>query len=194
MRTRLLIAALAAAALAGCGGGDEAAKDPVERVPPSARDQVKAAQDVSPADFPAAEGRTLEELAGEFETGSGEQATLATSEFVTGTNRVAFGVLNPDLKFVYGKTALYAAPPDGGRARGPFPAPADVLITEPRYRSEQAATEDVPFAAVYNAEVPLNKTGVWNLIAVTKLADGRTIASAFDLEVIPPREEASPGP
>ena len=176
---------------AGCGGG-EASEDPVERVPEPARDQVREAQQVSAADFPAVEGRGLEELAGEFETGGGEQATLGTSEFVTGTNRLAFGVLNPDLKFVYGKTVVYVAPPDGGAARGPFPAPADVLITEPRYRSEQAATEDAPFAAVYSTEVPFKKTGIWNVLVATRLADGRTIGSTLDLEVIPPREDDIP--
>ena len=40
-------------------------------------------------------------------------------------------------------------------AKGPFPAPADVLVTDPPYRSEQAATEADPFAAVYAADVEL---------------------------------------
>ena len=45
---------------------------------------------------------------------------------------------------VYGPTAVYVAPTPGEPAEGPFVAPADVLLTDKRYRSKQAATTDGP--------------------------------------------------
>ena len=61
--------------------------------------------------------------------------------------------------FVYGPTAVYVAPTPDAKARGPFPAPADVLVTDPAYRSRQAASESDPFAAVYGADVEFAKPG-----------------------------------
>ena len=49
------------------------------------------------------------------------------------------------------------------RAKGPFVAPADVLLTEGKYRSKQAATEQDPFSAVYAAQVPFTKPGKYVL-------------------------------
>ena len=40
---------------------------------------------------------------------------------------------------------------------GPFVAPADVLLTDTRYRSKQAATTEDPFVAVYGADVEFPK-------------------------------------
>ena len=81
---------------------------------------------------------------------------MASSVFVAGRkNRVAFGVIDKDAGFLYGKTRSTSPRTPGAKARGPFVAPADVLITEPAYRSQQAATEGDPFAAVYAAQVPL---------------------------------------
>ena len=49
--------------LAGCGGSD--AKDPAAQVPAKGglRSKVRAAQAVTAAEFPAVEGRTLQEVA-----------------------------------------------------------------------------------------------------------------------------------
>ena len=85
--------------------------------------------------------------------------------------------------FVYGKTAVYVAPKPGAKAQGPYPAPADVLMTEGRYRSKQAATEADPFAAVYAAQVPFKKPGKYSILAVTK--DGaKTVAAPGQVNVV----------
>ena len=140
------------------------------------REKVRAAQAVTAADFPAAGGRTLQEVANAAGS-AGPELGMASSVFTPGQNRVAFGMIDSKSGFVYGKTALYVAPKPGAKAQGPYPAPADVLMTEGRYRSKQAATEADPFAAVYAAQVPFKKPGKYSILAVTK--DGaKTVARA----------------
>ena len=102
---------------------------------------------------------------------------LAGSVFVAGReNRVAFGVIDQNAGFLYGKTALYVARDPNSPAKGPYVAPADVLVTDAPYRSQQAATEADPFAAVYAAQVPFDKPGSYSVLAVT-LVDGKPVAA-----------------
>ena len=101
---------------------------------------------------------------------------MASSVFTVGTDRVAFGIVDEGAQFVYGKTAVYVARTPEGKARGPYLAPADVLLTEPAYRSKQAATETDPFSAVYAAQVPFDRPGAWSLLTVTRTAEGLTAA------------------
>ena len=167
---RLPLALLAVAVLlAGCGGADNSDKDPTAQVPATGglREKVRAAQAVTAADFPAAGGRTLQQVA-DSAGSAGPELGMASSVFTPGQNRIAFGMIDSKAGFVYGKTALYVAPTPGAPAEGPFAAPADVLLTEARYRSKQAATEADPFAAVYAAQVPFTKPGKYSVLAVTK--------------------------
>ena len=163
------------ALLTGCGGsGDEQSADPVKAVSASARDDVRAAQTVDLAAFPKPKGATLEEFGAQFEA-SGAQAVAATSVFTPKKSRLAFGLLDDELHFVYAPTAVYLQHQGGGEILGPFAAPADVLVTEPKYRSRQAATEKDPFAAIYSADIPVPQAGVWNALAVVgrRRAQGR---------------------
>jgi hypothetical protein len=186
----LLLAAVVL--LAGCGGGSDA-KDPADRVPAEGgvRAKVRAAQAVTAADFPAPEGRTLQQVA-DSAGSAGPELGLASSVFTVGEDRVAFGIIDDRSGFVYGKTALYVAPSPDRPAEGPFPAPADVLVTEGRYRSKQAATEADPFAAVYAARVPFKRPGTYSILAVTKAGD-KTLAAPNEIKVIAPRRDRIPG-
>jgi len=181
-----LLAALAALILAaaGCGGdggGSGTPEDPVAQVPSGLQDKVRAARDPQPSEFPATRGKTLQALADEI--GGGPEMGLASSIFVAGReNRVAFGVIDQNAGFLYGKTALYYARTPGAPAKGPYVAPADVLVTDPPYRSQQAATEADPFAAVYAARVPFAKPGTYSVMAVT-LVDGKPVAAPSQIEV-----------
>jgi hypothetical protein len=188
----LLAAAMAALALAiaGCGGDDDAS-DPIEQVPQSdLRTKLRDAQTVSAGDFPAVGGRTLQEVADEI-GGAGPQAGLATSVLTVGTNRLAFGMIGSDNAFIYGKTAVYIARDPNEKAAGPYPAPADLLVTEPPYRSKQAATEKDPFAAVYAAEVPFKKAGNYAVLAVTK-AGGKQFAAPAQVKVVTKAQDRVP--
>jgi hypothetical protein len=177
---------LSAAAIAGCGGDDK----PADGVPKDLPVTARQAQTVDPKAFPAPDGRSLEEIATEFETG-GPQAVMATSVFRPGENRLAFGVLDENVKFVYGKTVVYLQSPDG-EVKGPIPAPADVLLTEGRYRSKQAATEGDPFVANYEALIDLEQTGVHQALVVSDLGGGRRIAATLDFDVASAKKDRIP--
>jgi hypothetical protein len=192
---RAITLALAALVLAatGCGGddGDEgAAKDPVSQVPSGLQEKVRAAADPQASEFPQPGGKTLQALADEI--GGGPEMGLAGSVFLAGQkNRVAFGVIDDQSGFVYGKTALYVARTPNSPAKGPYVAPADVLVTEAPYRSQQAATEADPFAAVYAAQVPFSKPGQYVVMAVT-IVDGKPVAAPGQLKVITKAQDKIP--
>lgn len=163
----------AAATVAGCGsdaetGGIEA---PAGTSQSAFARQLKTAQTVTAGDFPVAGGRSLQQIA-DTTAASGTQVGLATSVFVAGENRLAFGVLDAENRFVYGKTAVYVARSPSSRAQGPFAAPADALITKPAFRSQTAASESAPIAAIYAAQVPLARPGSYAVLVVTKTPRG----------------------
>jgi hypothetical protein len=193
MSRRLAFALLAvcAALVAGCGGGS-ADKDPVERVPAKGglRERVRAAQSPDASAFPATGGKTLREVA-DGVGAQGPDLALASSVFTPGENRLAFGLIDQQGQFVYGPTAIYVAPTADAPAKGPYPAPADVLLTEGKYRSKQAATEQDPFSAVYAAQVPFPKAGKWAILAVTSTG-GKQIASTGAIEVARPSQDKIP--
>ena len=137
----------AAAARRGRAAATRSANVPDEN---GIRESVQAAADADRDRVPARRGQDARsELADRM--AAGPSLALASSVFTSpGDNRMAFGVIAEDGTPVYGPTAVYVAPTPGAPAEGPFVAPADVLLTEPRYRSKQAATEtEDPFVAVY---------------------------------------------
>jgi hypothetical protein len=196
MRGSALATAIAALVLAaaGCGGDDGGsgapAKDAVAQVPSGLQAKVRSAQNPQPSEFPKPAGKTLQALANEI--GGGPQMGLAGSVFLAGQqNRVAFGVIDDKAGFVYGKTALYYARTPDSPAKGPYVAPADVLVTEAPYRSQQAATEADPFAAVYAAQVPFSKPGKYSVMAVTNVG-GKPVAAPGQIQVISKADDRIP--
>jgi|1186.fasta_scaffold46050_2 hypothetical protein len=176
---RSLAPAVVAAALlvAACGGSDSSTPKPPPGV--SKTDfaaQLAQASTATAADFPATNGRTLQQMANTVQ--AGDQVGLASSVFTPGDNRVAFGVIDKANAFVYGKSAVYVARDPGAKALGPYPAPADSLLTKPAFRSQNAAVESSPIAQIYAAKVPLPKTGDWAVLVVTKQGDRLTGAAA----------------
>jgi hypothetical protein len=183
-RTAGVALAAAAALLAGCGGSG-VSKDPVSQVTTSGgiQQKVRAALTPSAGSFPATDGKSLQALANQI--GGGSQMGLASSVFVSGReNRLAFGVIDRNAGFLYGPTAVYVARTPDSPAKGPYPAPADVLVTDVPYRSKQAATEQDPFAAIYAAQVPFRRPGKYSVMAVS-LVNGKPIAAPAAISVVP---------
>lgn len=199
MRRLLLLASVGAAlAAAGCGSSStpDAPKSgdaPAPRGPSSAalRAQLAKATNVTASTFPAAGGRTLRQIADSLD-GGGPQLAFATQTLETGRDqRVAFGVVDPKTGFVYAPTALYIGRSESSKAAGPFPAPADLLITDPPYRSQTAAAEGDPFAAIYTASATLGKPGKYFVLAVSEV-NGKTIGSTGQITVLAPKDDPIP--
>lgn len=182
------VALLATLLLAGCGGGDPADESTGDTGMPFDA-AIEQAQDVSRADFPATEGRTLQEIADPLPA---VQAGLATSVYTPGENRLAFGVIDGANEFIYGKTAIYLARGRNAEAIGPFPAPADPLVVEPPFRSEGAALATGEIAAIYEARVNLPDPGRWSVLTVSK-SQGRTYGAATQIEVTADSPIPAPG-
>ena len=118
-----LLLLVALALLAGCGGGGSDAKDPAAQVPAAGgvRAKVRAAQAVTRGRLP---GRRRHDAAAGGRRGRrrpGPSSGSPSSVFTVGENRLAFGVIDDQPGFVYGKTALYVAPTPGRAGRGPVP-------------------------------------------------------------------------
>jgi hypothetical protein len=182
--TRIVSVLVLCVLVAACGGkGDpKPPPDPIEQVPdtPGVRDAIRDARDPDPASFPDPKGKTLQQIA-DLVT-AGPQAGLAGKDFTTGETRFAFGVIGQDGKPIYGPTAIYIAPTPAEPAQGPFVAPADILLTEKRYQSKQAATETDPFAAIYAAETKFDKPGTWAVLVMTR-SGGRLVGAPTQIEV-----------
>lgn len=187
-----LSAAVLAMALVIAGCGEDEQRDAAPRAADNAelRKQLRGATASSVEDFPAVAGRTLQEVADGLGA-TGPEFAPAGSVYTPGTNRVAFGVFDPKTGFVYGPTALYVADSPDAPARGPYTAPADLLVTDPPYRSQQAASESDPFAAIYSAQVPLARPGALSVLSVTEI-DGQLVGAPGSLKVVSRKDDPVP--
>ena len=198
MRRFPRLAPLAAILMAaGCGGQDGGASTsaaPAPRGPEDVRLRAELAKAtaVAPGAFPAAKGRTLQQVADTI-TSTGPQLAFASSVLTTGEHeRLAFGLIDQGQRFLYAPTALYLARSGGkGKALGPFAAPADLLVTDAPFRSKTAASEDSLFAAVYEATVPFDAPGSYDVLAVAKV-EGKDVAAGAQVKVVRPAEDKIP--
>lgn len=190
-RLAIALAILLSALLAGCGGGDDDGGAGAGEEGPgrgaNLREEVASATRSSAKDFMPTRGRTLQEIA-DAVGAKGPQVAMGTSVVTTGKSRLAFGVLDQGNNFVYGPTAVYIARGPDKPALGPFPAPADSLITDPPFRSQQAATEQDPFSAIYETEVPFAKPGEWAVLVVTKV-EGQQVGAGSAVKVVRASED-----
>lgn len=190
MRAGLAIVAMVAAAAiaAACGGGGEEQVAETATAPAPAPEQVRferrveAANRARAGDFPATRGRTLQQMADLAE--AGPQVGLATSVFVPGPNRLAFGVIDAGNELVFAPTAVYVAPTAADPARGPFVATLDPLLVEPEYRSTAGVGAGDDLAAVYSARVPLPRAGTYELLVVSR-SGGRLLGAPTIVSVAP---------
>jgi len=168
-----------AIALAGCGSsakptssasaGSSASASQTTPVLPPAVDQLAAAEQPSLAQFPPANGRTLQQLGALVKASA--QFGAATGTFTPGTRRVAFALNASSGALIYAPTAVYIASSPTTPAEGPFLAPADPMSVDPQYRSKQNSGPG-GIQAIYAAQVPVAHKGTYTVLSLTRTAGG----------------------
>jgi len=178
--SHVFIALLAGALAAACGGGQGSTPPPQPE--PSGR----------PADFPRAEGRTIDDLKGE-----GGRSLVLTPTTVTalrrGMNRYGFALFDLAGKQVTGASvAIYTAREDGSGLHGPYVARSESLKVSGPFQSRTTAADANSAKAVYVAAVPFHRWGRQIVTAVAKL-DGRLVmTNPFSADVAH-RSDGPPG-
>lgn len=186
MRPRHLpaLASLCAAltVLAGCGGDQKGggATSPNATAAPASSPAIAAAQRPEESEFPKPEGRTLRQLADTLKPGP--TAGLATSVYTPGENRLAFGLIDAENAFVYGRTAVYVARTPTAKATGPFLAPADSLEVRTAFRSQTSNSTPGELKAIYHTTVDLPRAGRWFVLTVTSVG-GELYGATADVTV-----------
>jgi hypothetical protein len=181
--SRPLAAVLLACSLvaAGCGGGGD---DSASQTPP----------DAQPDQFPRAEGRTLAELRRDLPKG-GPVLAPTGSLFVTGDNRLGFGLFTTSRAQITNASAVvYIAPLGGGQAEGPFVAHYQSLAVKPQFESRTTSQDPLAAKTLYVANVPFKKPGRYEVLGMARL-DDRLVAAASaapPLIVVPPKRDPVP--
>jgi hypothetical protein len=181
---RAIAAVLLACALvaAGCGGGN--GDDDASPPPPEA----------SPEQFPRATGRTLAELRQDLPKG-GPVLAPTVSLFVTGKNRLGFGLFTAArAQIADASAAVYIAPAGGGEAQGPFVAHYESLAVDTPYLSETTSSDPDAAKTLYVAEVPFDKPGKYEVLGMARLDDRLVAATsaAPQLVVVPKKDDPVP--
>ena len=149
--------------IAGCGGASAGSAPPPEP-------QLSARA----ADFPAATGRTLDDLKAQ----TGHSLVFRPTTVMAlrkGMNRYAFALYDVAGKQVTGaKVALYTAHEDGTGVHGPYIARSESLKVDGTFQSRTTAADKNAAKAVYVADVPFRHWGRLIVAAMAKL-DGRLI-------------------
>jgi hypothetical protein len=159
----LAAAALSLALVAGCGGDDDGGDEP-----------SSASRPAPPvADFPAADGKSLEQVLANAST-QGPVISPAARVLTVGDNRFPFGVFTVAREQITtAEVAIYAAPKNlQGPAEGPFPARIESLETEPAFVAESTAADPDAGKVVYVSDIPLERPGKWSFAALVKEGDG----------------------
>jgi hypothetical protein len=182
-------------AIAGCGGSSKTSvthsataqasatvvTSPTSTVPvnPPAVAELPAAERPQTSQFPPAAGRTLVALA-HLVQGT---ATLgaADSSFTPGKQRFAFALTTKSARYIYAPTAVYIAKSPTAPAQGPYLAPDDPMSVLPEFRSKQNQGPG-GLAAIYNTQLPLPRSGVFDLLAITRVGS-KLIGSTGEVAV-----------
>ena len=174
---------LAAGALvAGCGGSSKPDRPPPQPEPTG-----------QPADFPAASGKTLNDLAS-MADGQGPILAPSVSLLHKGDNRYGFALFDTARKQITGaEVALYTARADGSGVRGPYVARSESLEVKPQFQSETVAKDPSAAKSVYVADVPFKRNGKQAVVAIAKL-DGRLlVTNGYGVNVTPVGKGGPPG-
>jgi hypothetical protein len=165
----------------GCGGGDD---DSASKAPPEAQ----------PDQFPSAQGKTLAELRSDLPKG-GPVLAPTGSLFVTGDNRLGFGLFTTSrAQITNAQAVVYVAPAGGGPAQGPFVAHYQSLAVKAPFQSQTTLKDRDAAKTLYVANVPFEKPGRYQVLGMARLDDRLVAATsaAPELVVVPPKADPVP--
>lgn len=187
---------VAAALAGGCGGDSDS----------STSSSTAASKPAPPKSaFPAADGRSLEEIVKTSDGHAELVVSPAALVFFKGENRYPFGVFRPDRSQIDdAEVALYvskvpATDPGGdgtaqngkqkkgavararrealeAPARGPYPAAIESVATKPAFRAQTTTGDPDAATVVYTTELDFPSDGEWRIAALIKQGD-ETVAS-----------------
>jgi hypothetical protein len=169
LATLLALAALGAALLAGCGGGEGETRP----APP-------------PKDFPQAQGKTMSQLLhGSGAVPSHLVVAPASEVFDEGEERYPFGVFTAGQEQVENvEVALYFAKTGKSQVLGPLPAKLETLQTKPAYRSQNGSGPGEAKSVYVVPKVDFDQNGSWLAVAMIKGPGGKLEATRVPSPVI----------
>jgi len=174
-----LLLALPALLASGCGDSDD---DGSEAPPPPAKAE----------DFPDPAGKTIAQLREGL--GPGPVLSPSVSLLEPGKNRIGFGLFDRARKqIIDAPAALYVAPLEGGRVRGPFPARYESLEVKPQFQSEGVKADPDSATSVYVADVPFEQPGDYEVLGVVQLDDNLAAAERVAVRVVKDGPTPEPG-
>ena len=174
--------------LAGCGSSSKSGSPNAASASPGTTTthggtapvvELSAAEHPRASAFPAADHRTLEQLA----TLVNGTATLSAADdvFTPGVRRLSFGLADRTQQLIYAPTAVYLASSPTSPASGPYLAPEDPVGVEPQFSSQQDSGPG-ELKAIYSTNIPLPRSGIFYLLALTR-AGGKLIGSTGEVVV-----------
>ena len=168
MSPRVLPLALGAlaAALGGCGGGDE---ESGSTPAPAASAAAK------PEDFPKGSGMSFTDVQSRYPA----QLSLGIGASVMrqGVNRVPFVVLDKGARpITNAAVALYTVKTDGSEVRGPFPARQTPFAVAPKFLAKTSGTDETA-QTFYAADVQFKGRPPLGVFALVRM-DGRIVAAS----------------
>jgi hypothetical protein len=173
--------AIVAVALSGaaCGGSDGGEGD-------------RGFSSVTSA-FPAADGRSLEEIAADVGLDEETVASPAGQVFREGRNRFGFGLFTVAREPIENAgAAIYVAHRETAQARGPFPARIESLATDPSFVAKTTSGDPDAVGVVYVTELRLPREGEWRLLAVIR--DGDDLGATRMPSIVAGKFEGVPAP
>ena len=176
-----IVALLACALLAGCGGDDS---DSADQPPPAAK----------AADFPKPDGKSLEELMNQV-GGSGPVLAPSGLELRTGKHRFGFALFTPSREQITdASVAVYTAPAGGGPAQGPYLARYESIAVKPQFQSQQTSSDPDAAKSIYTVELPFEKPGRYELLGVARQGGKLVPATTPSPGVVVKKESDDPIP
>jgi hypothetical protein len=165
MKARVLMVALLAVAVGGCGGSSKGSDD--EQVAPTPK----------AADFPQPEGRSMMQMYNAL--GGGGPALAPTGrQLVPGEQRYGFALFTTDRKQISGvPAAVYLQKSGSTKVLGPYPASNLKLTVAPPYQSETVQKDPDAAKSLYVSHVKFPTPGAYAIMGVAKM-DGKLVATS----------------